>query len=243
MSRKGGKKQMKPYGMSRALKLPRKSSPWVSKPQPGPHPAGLSIPLRLLVRDYLGLARTAREADHVIAEGVLKVDGKVRREPRYSAGFMDVVDVPSSNRSYRVLVDYRGRLTLSEVPGGESALKLCKVGRKQVLKGKRVQLTLHDGKNVVGDFGSFRPGDTVKITLPDWKVAERFPMEQGSLAYITGGKNTGKVGRIDQIRVMKGRQPNVVVLKAGDSVLEAPQRYVFVVGKEKPEITIPGVGT
>jgi small subunit ribosomal protein S4e len=168
------------------------------------------------------------------------VDGKVRKEPRFTVGFMDVVCVPVMERSYRVLLDYRGRLILSEISKEESSVKLCKVGRKQILKGRKVQLTLHDGKNLTGELNSFKPGDVVKLALPDFKILERLPMESGSLVFITGGKNTSRVGRIEEIKVTPGPQPNMVVLKLGEDTFEAPQAYVFVVGKEKPEVSIPG---
>lgn len=239
MSKKGETKQMKPHVMSRAVRLPRKSHPWVSKPHPGPHPIQQSIPLRLVVRDYISLARISREADRIISGGNVRIDGKVRRDPRFAVGFMDVVHLPAVNLSYRVLLDYRGRLTVGEIPREESSVKLCKVKRKQVLRGKKVQLTLHDGKNVVGDLGGFKPGDVAKLALPDSKVIDRLPMKNGALAFITGGKNTSKVGKIEEIKIMRGSPPNTVLLKSQEKIFEAPQDYVFVVGVEKPEITIP----
>jgi ribosomal protein S4E len=35
----------------------------------------------------------------------------------------------------------------------------------------------------------------------------------------------------------------MIVLKSEEGTFEAPQAYVFVVGKEKPEISIPGAGS
>jgi ribosomal protein S4E len=65
-------------------------------------------------------------------------------------------------------------------------------------------------------------------------------MESGALAFITGGKNTSRVGRIEEIKITRGAQPNMVVLRSGENTFEAPKDYVFVVGKEKSEISIPG---
>lgn len=242
MSNKGGKRHVKPHALSRAVKLHRKSFPWVSKVMPGPHPAELAIPLRLLLRDYLNLTKNSKESDKVISDGKILVDGKVRREPKFAVGFMDVVQLPAMNKSYRVLLDYKGRLVLNEISGEESSVKLCKVRGKQILKGKKIQLTLHDGKNLAGDLGSFKPGDVVKLGLPDQKVIERLSMDVGSFAFITDGANTGKVGKIEEIKVMRGPQYNTVVLRIGEKTLEAPQGYVFIIGKNKPEISISGVG-
>jgi small subunit ribosomal protein S4e len=155
---------------------------------------------------------------------------------------MDVLWVPALERSYRVLLDYRGRLNLNEIPREESSVKLCRVDRKQILRGRKVQLTLHDGKNLVGELNSFKPGDVVELALPDFKILDRLPMESGALAFITGGKNTSKIGRIEEIKITSGAQANMVVLRSEEGTFEAPQAYVFVVGKEKPEISIPGAG-
>ncbi len=241
MARKGQSKHLKRYAAPRTLKLSRKSFPWTVKPSPGPHPSGSAIPLRLLVRDYLSSARTAREADRIISEGHVLVDGRARRSPKFPVGLMDVLQLPTLNRSYRVLLDHRGRLVPHEIDKSEVSLKLCKVVRKNIVGGKRVQLTFHDGKTLVGDLSDFKPGDGVKLSLPDLKILEHFSFERGATALITGGKNVGKVGKVIDTKLIEGAQPNIITIEAGDERFQAPERYVFVVGKERPVIQLLGV--
>ncbi len=241
MAKKGKSRHLKRYAAPRALRLPRKSYPWVVKPAPGPHPRKNSLPLRVLLRDYFSLARDAREADRILAEGHVIVDGRVRRDPKFSVGPMDVLQLPVLDRNYRVLLDRRGRLVPREIDQTETSMKLCKVVRKDIVRGKRVQLTFHDGKTLMGDFGGFRPSDGVKLALPDLRVLERFPLEKGATALVTGGKNVGKVGEITNIKLIAGTQPNIVTLETGGETFQAPEHYVFVVGKEKPAIQLPRV--
>lgn len=243
MARKGGKRHVKRYAAPRALKLPRKSLPWATKAAPGPHPGESAIPLRLVLRDYLSMGRSAKEADSALSKGILLVDGKIRRKPNFPIGLMDVVQVPSLNRNYRVLLDHRRRLILREIDKTESSVKLCKVVRKQIVREKNVQLTFHDGKTLVGDLNEFKPGDVAKLALPDLKVLERFPFKVGSMALITGGSNVSRVGRIAEIKLIQGTQPNIVTLKTDGEGFQAPEHYVFVVGKKKPSISLPGVST
>ncbi len=238
MAKKGQSRHLKRYAAPRALRLPRKSFPWMVKPSPGPHPREGSLPLRLLLRDYLSLARTAREADRILAGGQVLVDGRVRRNPKFPAGLMDVVQLPTLNQNYRVLLDHRGRLTLHGIDQAETSSKLCKVTRKDIVRGKRVQLSFHDGKTLVGDFDEFKLGDGVKLALPELKVLERFPFEKGATALVTGGKNVSKVGTITDVKLVGGTQPNIVTLKADDETFQAPEHYIFVVGKEKPAISL-----
>ncbi len=243
MAKKGQSRHMKRYAAPRALKLPRKSFPWMVKPSPGPHPRKSSLPLRLLLRDYLSLARTAREADRILAGGQVLVDGRVRRSPKFPVGLMDVVQLLTLNQNYRVLLDHRGRLVLHEIDKAETSLKLCKVMRKDIVRGRRVQLSFHDGKALVGDFDEFKLGDGIKLALPELKVLERFPFEKGATILVTGGKNVSKVGTITDVKLVEGTQPNIVTFEAAGKSFQTPEHYVFVVGKEKPAISLQGAPT
>jgi small subunit ribosomal protein S4e len=191
------------------------------------------------LRDYLALARTAKEVDKILSEKHVLIDGRIRQDPRFPIGLMDVVHLPAIGRSYRILFDRRGRLVLHEVSQTEVSFKLCKVTNKIFVRGGRVQLTFHDGKTLVGEFQEFRLGDVVKLALPELKVLERLPFEEGALALVTGGKNVGKIGKIVEIKLIEGPQPNIVTLRASDgSTFQAPEDYVFVVGREKPLISL-----
>jgi len=238
LAKKGGSRQVKRYAASRALKLPRKSLVWIMKPAPGPHPVNSSIPLRVLLRDYLSIARTSREADGVIYKGEVLVDGKVRRSPDFPVGFMDIVSLPALDCSYRILLDHRRRLTPVKTYSSEASFKLCKVVRKQYIKGKKIQLTLHDGRNIAGDFLEHKPGDVLKLSLPEQNILERIPFEVGSMAMVTGGSNVSKVGKITEIKMISGTQPNIVTLEKDGLTFQAPEHYIFVLGKEKPAISL-----
>ena len=240
MARKGGSRHLKRYAMPKAIKLPRKEHTWVIKPAPGPHPISACVPLRLVLRDYLALARNAREADRLLAERQLLVDGKPRRDPKFPAGLMDVLQLPTIGRNYRVLLDRRGRLVLHEIEPEEASFKICKVKRKTIVKGKRIQIAFHDGKTIVGDFRKFKPGDAAKLSLPELKVLERVPFARGALALITGGKNVGVVGRITEIKTTGEGKPSLVTLEANGTTFQTSADYVFPIGKEEPLISLPG---
>lgn len=42
-------------------------------------------------------------------EGLIKIDGKVRRDPRFPLGIMDVVSIEKTNEHFRILYDVKGR--------------------------------------------------------------------------------------------------------------------------------------
>lgn len=234
MAKMGGRKQLKRYSMPSVMRLPTKSSKWLTKPIAGPHPADKSIPLRIIVRDYLKLARTAKEADRIIFSGKVMVDGVVRREPKFPIGFMDILEIPDINKIYRVFIDELGRLKLVEIDKEEAGKKLCRVVRKQTVRGGKIQLTMHDGRNIVGDLKDIKIGDVVELSVPDGKLICHVSLSENRIAVVTDGENAGKIGRIEKIK----RETKTVVLSADGEKMETPVDYVFVLGIEKPLINV-----
>jgi small subunit ribosomal protein S4e len=42
-------------------------------------------------------------------EGLIKVDNKIRRDPRFPLGIMDVVSIEKTGENFRILYDVKGR--------------------------------------------------------------------------------------------------------------------------------------
>jgi len=176
-----------------------------------------------------------------LSEKRVLVDGRVRKNSKFPVGLMDVVQLPALNKNYRVLLDARGRLILREIPQAEAQFKLCKVVRKDIISGGRIQLAFNDGKTLSGDFGEFKLRDVAKLSLPNPKILERIAHEKGTTALVTGGRNVGRLGKIVEVKLIEGTQPNIVILEAADgTTFQTPEDYVFAVGKEKPIISLAG---
>lgn len=58
------------------------------RPRCGPHKLRESLPLILFLRNRLKYALTYREAKLICKQRLIKVDGKVRTDMRFPAGFM-----------------------------------------------------------------------------------------------------------------------------------------------------------
>ena len=61
--------------MPRSWPLPRKSSIWVQKPNPGGHSIEHCMPLALVLRDVIGVAHTRREAKRILRDLQRRVRG------------------------------------------------------------------------------------------------------------------------------------------------------------------------
>lgn len=77
----------------------------------GPHKRNESIPLTILLRNRLRYALTGKEVMSIVKdkEGLIKVDGKIRRDPKYPLGIMDVVTIEKTGEFFRLLYDVKGR--------------------------------------------------------------------------------------------------------------------------------------
>ncbi len=77
----------------------------------GPHKRRECIPLTVLLRNRLRYAFTRQEALKIVKdkEGLIKIDGKIRREPRFPLGVMDVVTIERTGEFFRILYDVKGR--------------------------------------------------------------------------------------------------------------------------------------
>lgn len=240
MAKKGQSKHQKRLSASPTLKLPRKTEPWITKPSPGPHSSESCIPLATIIRDYLEITRTTREANKILSEGEIQVDGRVRKNPKFPVGFMDIIQVERTGKSWRVTYDEKGYLTLHEIPEDESKFKLAKIEGKNQFKGGKIQLAFYDGKTALGDFKKMNIGDVAKLNLPELEVSDHLPLEEGKIALITGGSNVGKIGTILEIRGQEKASQELISLEVEGETLQAPEEYVFVIGEKKPIISLPG---
>ncbi len=94
MGKKGGKKHLKRKPAPKIWPIHRKELVWTVKPKAGSHSTSNCLPLALIIRDILGLAKTLKEAIAIISQGKILVDGKVQRDERFSTGLMDVISIP-----------------------------------------------------------------------------------------------------------------------------------------------------
>jgi small subunit ribosomal protein S4e len=217
----------------------RKESHYIVKVMPGPHPKERSLPLLLIVRDVLGITETARETKKVLNDNKVQVDKKFRKEMKFPVGLMDIISIPDINKNYRFLFNEKGDVKLIEIDEKESNIKPCKIVGKTLVKGGKIQLTLHDGRNIIVDDNKYKTGDTLIITLPNQEIKSHFPLDKGVVVYISDGTHRGEVAKVVDFKAMPGSNPDRVLLeKNNGEQFETLKKYVFVIGKDKPEIKI-----
>ncbi len=248
MGSMGGSRHLKRFAAPWFYPILRKEYKWVVKPTPGPHSLETSVPLLLVVRDMLRIATTSREAVKIINDGVIKIDGVVRKNYKFPVGFMDVIEITKTGEIYRVVPYPTVYMGLHPIDSQEAGIKPLRIEDKTIVKGGHVQLNLYGGYNVLlrvsnprkADEDIYNTMDTVVITIPEKKIVKHIPFGEGSLAIIVGGKNVGRVGRIVEIARGIRRYRTIVSLEdPSGHVFQTTADKVFAIGRDRPIISLP----
>ncbi len=230
-------KHVKRLASPTTWKQPRKMYTWSIKASPGPHAVESSVPLMVIVRDILHLADTSKEARNIVTRGLIRVDGKIVKDYKRPVGFMDTISINDAGIFKRVLMDKSGVLVLSDLKNDEANWKLVKVIGKFIQKGGKIQLTTHDGRVILTDQSSIKRGDTLKISIPDQKILDVYPLIKDTTVYVTGGAHRGMITQIKDINVSRSYQENTVESK--DNFITTVSN-IFVLGKSSPDIRMAG---
>ena len=232
MAKRGRKTHTKRIVVPRAVPIhDKKKKTWIATTRPGPHGKKRSMPLIVLIREVLGVAETAKEAKAILNGRKVLVDGVPRPDHRFPVGFMDIVSMPAAGMHYRITVK-RGKLLPEEVGEGETSSKLLKVTGKRTLKGSKISISLHDGKNLLSD-NNVKVGDSVVYGLKEKKVQKLLKFGKGSKCIITDGKHSGANVVVEEIVPNTGGRPAEALVSSteGGEAFRTLAGYLFVVGE------------
>lgn len=213
---------------------------WAPRPSTGPHKLRESLPLNLILRNRLKYALTGREANAIVMQRLIRVDGKVRTDKTYPAGFMDVVTIERTNETFRLLYDVKGRFVLHLITDEEGAYKLCKVKRQQTGMKGVPYIATHDARTIRYADPLIKVDDSVRIHIKTGKVEDVLKFEVGNLCMITGGHNIGRVGIIQLREKHPGSHEIVRVRDAAGHDFATRKGNVFIIGKgSEPSVSLP----
>lgn len=184
------------------------------RPSPGPHKLRESLPLTVFLRNRLKYALTGREVTSIVKQRLIKIDGKVRTDTTYPAGFMgvftyffhcmkvdfkfssDVITIEKSGEHFRLLYDVKGRFTIHRITPEEATYKLLKVRRVAIGAGGVPHVVTHDGRTIRYPDPAIKANDTVKYDFEQGKIVDFVKFDTGNIVMVTGGRNMGRAGVI-----------------------------------------------
>jgi small subunit ribosomal protein S4e len=146
--------------------LDKLSGTYATRPSTGPHKLRECIPLSVLLRNRLKYALSGQEVLKIVKDkdANIKVDNKIRRDPKFPLGFQDVVSIPKTGENFRILYDVKGRFQPHRIEAKEAEFKLLKIKRKVLGKNKIPYVVTHDGRTIRFPHPDIKKNDTVKVS-------------------------------------------------------------------------------
>jgi ribosomal protein S4E len=237
---RGPKKHLKRLNAPKHWLLGKTEGIWAPKPSCGPHNGRECLPLVLIVRNRLKYALTKSEANMICMQKLVKVDGKVRTDLNFPAGFMDIVALEKSADQFRLLYNTKGRFVLHRVRDEEAKYKLCRVQKIEYAANKIPYLVTHDGRTIRYPDPLVKKNDSIKVDLETGKMTEIIKYQIGNLCMISKGRNTGRVGIIQHIERHPGSFDIVTTKDSAGNVFATRQANIFVLGHgNRPSISLP----
>ncbi|KAI5292861.1 40S ribosomal protein S4 [Ascosphaera acerosa] len=236
---RGVKKHQKRLAAPSHWLLDKLSGAYAPRASTGPHKLRDCMPLIVFIRNRLKYALNGREVNAILMQRLVKVDGKVRTDSTFPAGFMDVITIDKTGENFRLVYDVKGRFTVHRISTEEAEYKLGKVKRVQLGKGGIPFLVTHDARTIRYPDPEIKVNDTVKIDLATGKIQDFVKFDTGAIVMVTGGRNMGRVGTITHRERHDGGFGVVHIKDAVDNTFATRESNVFVIGHEKPWISLP----
>jgi len=240
MAKKGVRRHQKRLSAPKHWMLSKVGGIWATKPSQGPHKLRECVPLNVVLRNKLKLALSGREAKMIVCakDGNIAIDGKIRKDPKYPVGFMDVLTIIKTRSYYRVLYDCKGRFGLHKISANEAEFKLCKV-RARAMGPKGIPyIVTHDGRTIRFPNPEIKAHDTVRINLRNGEITDFYKFEEGCQVMIKGGNNIGRVASLINVEKHDGSY-DIIHLKDPNGVKFSTRvDNVFVIGKQKAEVSL-----
>jgi len=237
---RGPKKHLKRINAPRHWMLDKLGGVFAPRPSTGPHKLRECLPLVILLRNRLKYALTKKEVTSILQQRLIKVDGKVRTDATYPAGFQDVISIEKTSENFRLLYDVKGRFFIHRIQPEEAKYKLLKVKSRQLGAKGIPNIVTHDGRTIRFPDPAIKRGDTVKFDLENNKIVDFVKFDVGNLAMITGGRNAGRVGVVEHRERHDADYDIVHVKDAAGHSFATRDTNVFIIGQgTKSLVSLP----
>jgi small subunit ribosomal protein S4e len=189
-------KHLKRQKIPKSWPIPRKGTTYVVRPS---FALNKGVPLLILLRDMLKIAKNRKEVKKAIYEKNILVNAKPARDEKNSVQLFDKISLVPSKTHYKVGLSKNGRFAVEEIEEKDVNQKIAKIIDKKVLKGKKIQINLSDGRNFISDI-KCNVGDSVSINFKDKKIDKCWPLKESAKVIVFAGKHAGKRGKILKLK-------------------------------------------
>jgi small subunit ribosomal protein S4e len=176
------------------------------------------VPLLVILRDILKIAQNRKEVKRALHENNVLLNAKIAKDERNVAVLFDTVTIVPSKKNYRISLSEKGKFIVEEIKETEANSKITKVADKKMLKGKKIQLNLSDGRNFLSDM-KCAINDSVVVNFKDKKIEKCLALKEKANIIVFAGKHKGKKGILEKLETEKkmakisaeGQEINVLI--------------------------------
>ncbi len=210
---------LKRQGIPKNWPIKRKGTTFVVKPI-----SRKGIPLLLVLRNLLKIAKTRKEVKKAIHRKHLLINNRIVKDEKIGMALFDTLSLVPSKTYYRLGLSEKGKFELEEIKENEANKKIAKIINKKVLKGKKTQLNLSDGGNFLSDI-KCSTNDSVLINFKDKKAEKCLPLKEKVKLIVFAGKHAGATGKIQEIH----KERKMAVIDNGKEKLNILIKQLMVV--------------
>lgn len=182
------------------------------------------VPVLVALRDMLELAQTRREVKKIIHLKQFLINEKPARDEKNSILFLDTVTIVPTKKNYRLELSASGKFYFNEIKETEANKKIAKITNKKVLKGKKTQLNLSDGRNFLSDI-KCNMNDSVVVNLKEGKIEKCVPLKEKAKVIIFSGKHVGDKGEI----ISLNSEEKIAKVKSGNKEINILIKQIIAV--------------
>ena len=180
------------------------------------------MPIFVVLRDLLKVAETKRDVKGILHADQILLNNKKVRDGKNNMQLFDVLGIVPSNKFYRMELSEKGKFAVNEIDANSAGKKISKVIDKKMLKGKKTQLNLIDGRNFLTDL-KCKVNDSVLINLLEGKIEKCIALGEKANVIVFKGKHAGEKG------VVSGIKGNVAEVKIDGKNVEILIKQLMVV--------------
>ncbi|MCL5018416.1 MAG: hypothetical protein M1416_01465, partial [Candidatus Pacearchaeota archaeon] len=176
------------------------------------------VPVLVALRDMMEIVQNRKEAKKAIHSRHILLNEKAVIDEKNNIQLFDTVSIVPLKKSYRLELSKNGKFYFNEIKENEASKKIAKIINKKMLKGKKIQLNLSDGRNFISDM-KCNVNDSVSINLKEGKIEKCIPLKEKSKIVIFAGKHLGDKGEIMNINAeektakinSEGKEMNILI--------------------------------
>jgi len=206
--------------------IPRKGTKYVVRPSFG---TSKGVPLLILLRDMLKIAQNRKEVKRIIHQKQVLINGILARDEKSNIQLFDKVSIvdagvgagknsAGAKKHYKLNLGSNGKFMIEEIGEKDANQKVAKVVNKKILRGKKVQLNLSDGRNYLSNT-KCNVNDSVSVDLPNKKISKCLPLKKGAKIIVVAGKHSGERGVLKEIKTedkiaslnINGKEVNILI--------------------------------